>query len=134
MTWDASLMRLPKGMTLSEMAEKYGNDFRLSPIGSTADVGNTLMSLFPDAKHVDGQTVLHEGYAYVQFNYSDRSAGEAIQSIHVVSNGDKDSIAVIKMVCDRLDLCMVDHQSGEIADFDKEPQRSMEVSVHQNHN
>ena len=126
MTWGASLMRLPDGMTMSEIAEKYGNDWTLPPIGSVTEIGDVMKSLFLDSKHLDGESTVESEYTYVQFNYRDRTGNGTVESIGVVSNGDEDGIAIIKTVCERLDLRMVDHQSGEIADFESEPQRSME--------
>ena len=125
MTWGASLMRLPKSMTIAEIAEEYGNDWQEPPVGSVADIADAFKSLFPDAQHHGDESVIQEGYAYVQFNFLDRQRTGSVESIGVVSNGDEDSIAIIQAVCERLDLRMVDHQSGEIADFEQEPQRSM---------
>ena len=126
MTWGASLMRLPKGMNIAEIAEEYGNDWQPPPVGSVAEIRDALKSLFPDAKHHGDESVIQEGYAYVQFSYGDRKGTGWVESIGVVSNGDEDGIAIIQAVCERLDLKMVDHQSGEIADFEQEPGRSME--------
>jgi hypothetical protein len=123
MTWGASLMRLPKGSTIAEIAEEHGNDWKPPPVGSVTDIGDALKSLFPDAEHHDDESVIHEGHAYVRFNYRDSTG--SVQSIGVVSNGDEDSIPIIQAVCERLDLRMFDHQSGEIADFEQEPKRSM---------
>lgn len=126
MTWGASLMRLPRGMTIAQIAEEYGNDWQLPSVGSVAEIGDALQSLFPDAKHHGDESVIQDGRVYVRFNYGDKKGTGSVESIGVVSNGDEDCIAVIQAVCERLDLRMVDHQSGEVADFDQEPQCSME--------
>jgi hypothetical protein len=34
MSWGALLMDLPKGMTINEISEKYGDDWQPQPIGS----------------------------------------------------------------------------------------------------
>lgn len=127
MTWGASLMRLPDGMTIGEIASKFGDDYRLVPVGSVIEIGVAMKSLFPDAEHRDDETTVRGEYAYVRFNYRGRAGKGTVESIGVVSNGDDDGIAIIERVCDRLDLKMVDHQTGEIADFDHEPRRSMEA-------
>lgn len=126
MTWGASLMRLPENMTMAEIAEQYGDDWRLPHIGSVTEIGDTIRSLFPDAKHLENESVIESEYAYVRFSYRNRTGEGTVESIGVVSNGDEDGIAVIRTVCERLGLRMVDHQSGEIADFESEPRRSME--------
>ena len=127
MTWGASLMRLPDGMTVGEMSSKLGDDYQLEPVGSVTEIGDAMKSLFPDAEHRDDESTVRGPYTYVRFNYRDRKGKGAFESIGVVSNGDDDGIAMIKLVCDRFDLKMVDHQSGEIADFDEEPRRSLEA-------
>lgn len=126
MTWGASLMRLPDGLTIGEMSVKFGDDWNLAPVGSVADIGDALKSLFPDARHWDDECVVESEYAYVQFNFKDRTGNGTVEAIGIVSNGEEDSIAVIKSVCERFELRMFDHQTGEIADFDSEPKRSME--------
>jgi hypothetical protein len=126
MTWGASLMRLPDGMTMSEIAKKYGDDYTLPLLGTVTEIGNVLKSLFPDSEHLGDESTIETEYTYVRFNYRDRTGDGTVESIGVISNGDEDGIAVIKTVCERLDLRMVDHQSGEIADFETEPRRSME--------
>ena len=90
------------------------------------EIGNVLKSLFPDSEHLGDESTIETEYTYVRFNYRDRTGDGTVESIGVISNGDEDGIAVIKTVCERLDLRMVDHQSREIADFETEPRRSME--------
>lgn len=119
-------MRLPEGMTMSEIAEKFGDDWTLPPVGSVTEIGDVMKSLFPDAEHRNDESTVENEYTYVQFNYRDRTGNGTVESIGVVSNGDEGGIAIIKSVCDRFDLRMFDHQSGEIADFETEPRRSMQ--------
>jgi len=126
MTWGASLMRLPDGMAMSEIAKNYGDDWTLPPVGSVTEIGNVMKSLFPDSEHLGDESTVETDYTYVQFNYRDRTGDGTVESIGVVSNGDEDGIGIIKTVCEHFDLRMVDHQSGEIADFENEPRRSME--------
>jgi hypothetical protein len=90
------------------------------------EVADAFKSLFPDAEHHEDESVIQDGHVYVRFNYRDRKGTGSVESIGVVSNDDEDCIAIIQAVCQRLDVRMVDHQSGEIADFEQEPQRSME--------
>ena len=125
MTWGASLMRLPKGMNVSQIAEQYGNDWEVPTIGSVTEIGEALTSLFPDVQHHVDESVIQIAHGYVRFSFGDRKGTGTVESIGVVSNGDEDCIPIIRAVCDKLDLRMVDHQSGEVADFEQEPARSM---------
>ena len=125
MSWGASLMRLPEGMTIAEMAEQFGNDWKVPPVGTSAEIHAGLRSLFPASDHRDGATNYAEGFARVQFTYSDRKEAGVVDSIGVTSNGDIDAIPVIKAVCDHFGLKMVDHQNGEVADFSEATERSM---------
>ncbi len=125
MTWGASLMRLPEDMTIAEMEVKFGSDWKVPSVGTVAEVRDGLVALFPDADHSDGQTNFVDGYARVQFNYTDRTNNGIIESIGINSNGDSESIPVIKLVCDHFGLRMFDHQSGEVADFSSGTLKSM---------
>ncbi|QDT59436.1 hypothetical protein SV7mr_19430 [Stieleria bergensis] len=126
MTWGASLMRLPKGMTISQIAEQYGDSWQVPPIGSVTEIGEALTSIFPDAQHHADESVVQDGHAYLRFNYGNRKGIGTVDSIGVVSNGNEDCVPIIRAVCDKLDLRMVDHQSGEVVDFEQEPVRSVE--------
>ncbi|MEW4490935.1 hypothetical protein AB1L42_22835 [Thalassoglobus sp. JC818] len=42
MTWGASLMRLPEGMTISEMAQEFGDHWQVPIVGSISDVSESL--------------------------------------------------------------------------------------------
>ncbi|MDB4679579.1 hypothetical protein OAE80_01200 [Planctomycetaceae bacterium] len=125
MTWGASLIRLPEGMTIAEMKEQFGSDWQVPAVGTLAEVKDGLSALFPHADHSDGQTNFEDGYVRVQFNYIDRTGNGIIESIGVNSNGDSDSIPVLKRVCEHFGLRMVDHQSGELADFSSGTIQSM---------
>ncbi len=119
-------MRLPAGMTIHEIATEYGNDWKPPSLGHTNEIAKALKEQFPHAQHLQNESVVETEFTYVRLNYSDRNGNGVVESIGVTSNGDEDSIAIIKAVCDRLDLRMVDHQTGEIADFEKEPRKSLE--------
>lgn len=132
MGWGASLMRLPAGMTMDEIAAQHGDDWELPAIGTIAEIGEKLKSLFPDAwQHPDGQTTVELTNARVTFNYGDRQVNgdqkvsEPISSIGVEAMPTDESIDVIRAVCEQLDLRMVDHQNGQIADFEVDPKQSM---------
>jgi hypothetical protein len=125
MTWGASLMRLPKGLTMAEIAEKYGADWQLPLIGSVTEIGEMIRALFPNAKHLRDDSTIEGEHAYVRFSYGGRTGDGTVDAIGVVTNGDEESIAIIRTVAQKLDLRPVDHQSGEIADLDQELQRSM---------
>jgi hypothetical protein len=125
MTWGASLMRLPDDMTIAEMEIEFGSDWQVPSVGTLSEVRDGLVALFPDADHIDGQTNLEDGYARVQFNYTDRTGNGIIESIGINSNGDTESIPVIRLVCKKFGLRMVDHQSGEVADFSSGTMKSM---------
>lgn len=118
-------MRLPKNMKIAEMAEKFGNAWTVPPVGTVAEVRDGLIALFPDADHRDGQTNFEDGNARVQFNYTDTKGDGVIHSLGVISNGNVDAIHLMKAVCDRFGLTMVDNQNGEIADFSADTQQSM---------
>ena len=125
MTWGASLMRLPQDMTIAEMETKFGPDWKVPPVGTVSEVGDGLNELFPDADHSKGQTNFTNGFARLQFNYTDTKGSGVIDSIGINSNGDTDAISVIKQVCDHFGLRMFDHQSGEVADFSSGTTKSM---------
>ena len=125
MAWGGSLMRLPADMTIAEMAEAFGDDWTVPPVGTVKEIRDGLIALFPDAEHWNGQTCFEDGFARVQFNYTDRTGSDVIESIGVISNGDVDAIPVMKAVCEHFGLRMVDHQSREIADFSEKTERSM---------
>lgn len=125
MTWGASLMRLPEGMTITEMEIEFGSDWKVPPVGTVPEVRDGLKELFPDADHSNGQTNFADGFARVQFNYTDTKGSAVIDSIGINSNGDTDAIPVIKQVCDHFGLRMFDHQSGEVADLSSGTIQSM---------
>ena len=125
MTWGASLMRLPESMTIAEMEIEFGPDWKAPPVGTVSEVRDGLKELFPNADHNKGQTNFLDCYARVQFNYIDRTNSGVIESIGINSNGDVDSIPVIKRACEHFGLRMVDHQSGEVADFAEATEQSM---------
>lgn len=125
MAWGASLMRLPQDMTIAEMAEKFGDNWKVPPVGTVSEVRDGLKELFPDADHSQGQTNFEDGFARVQFNYTDTKGSGVIDSIGINSNGDTAAIPVIKQVCDHFRLRMFDHQSGEVADFSSGTMKSI---------
>ena len=125
MTWGASLMRLPESMTIAEMEIEFGPDWKVPPVGTVSEVRDGLKELFPNADHSKGQTNFEDCFARVQFNYIDRTNSGVIESIGINSNGDVDSIPVIKRACEHFGLRMVDHQSGEVADFAEATEQSM---------
>lgn len=125
MTWGASLMRLPQDMTIAEMEIEFGSDWKVPSVGTVSEVRDGLVALFPDADHSRGQANFVDGFARVQFNYTDTKGSGVIDSIGINSNGDTDAIPVIKQVCDHFGLRMFDHQSGEVADFSSGTKKTM---------
>ena len=75
MSWGASLMRLPEGMTIAEMAEQFGNDWKVPPVGTSAEIHAGLRSLFPASDHRDGATMTMDA------KYSERLAREQTAAI-----------------------------------------------------
>ena len=125
MTWGASLMRLPGDMTIAEMEIEFGSDWKVPPVGTVSEVRDGLVALFPDADHSKGETNFEDGFARVQFNYTDTKGNGVIDSIGIISNGDVDAIPVMKLVCEHFGLRMFDHQRGEVADFSSGTMKSM---------
>jgi hypothetical protein len=95
-------------------------------------VRDALTALFPDGRHVTGQSTFNDGRGWIELNY--RTSGRAnpgqsdfVDSIGVRSSGDESSMVILRVVCEQLDLRMYDCQTGEIADFEDETKQSMDA-------
>lgn len=120
MSWGAIMLNLPKGAKL----EALPNDFQVAPIGNSEDIYAVLRELLPQQEHRLGQTSYCDETCYVELNYKKEGV---IDSIGVRSNAGQNALAVMKAVCEAMDLTLIDYQSGEIADFDEITQEGMDT-------
>ena len=130
MAWGALLMRFPKGVELHEVPK----DWKPPAIGTVEEVKGVFEGLFPDQRHILGQTCVDGEGFWIEFDYGTYvpderplrvESDEAIESIGIRSNVGTGAMAILKAACEKLDCRMLDCQTGELADFSEATDSSM---------
>ena len=123
MTWVATLVRCSESAAVSDLP----TDWKPPVIGTLDEVTAVFEETFPGQHHVPGQTkVKGEGF-WITFSYVGQSlTPDAILAIGVESNAGIGAPVALKLICDRLNCRLLDHQTGEFADFAEQTKDSME--------
>jgi hypothetical protein len=122
MSWDGLMMRFPPNLPMSEMPA----DWKPPALGTPSEVQEQLKHVFPEHRHIDGQTSVQGDSYFILFNYQVRNGEGTVESIHVESTPVPEAMAQLKRVCESLNLRFYDCQTGEFADFASDTEASME--------
>jgi hypothetical protein len=121
MEWQAILMRFPVGNAID-----IPNDWQPPVIGTVQEVKSLVQTAFPDAKHVDGLSIVEGGGFRVEFDYdAGEESDEAVRAVSVRSNGSLDAVPILKLASEILGCRLFDSQTGKFADFGVETEASI---------
>lgn len=117
MSWDGLMCKFP-----TNNIDDIGNDWRPQKIGTKEEVLNAIKKEYQNGEFSENQVNILTDTTWVELNFYE----DPVSSISIRTNAGHDTIKILKRLCMIFDSRILDHQTGEIADFDAHTQNSIE--------
>lgn len=121
MSWDGIIFRAPADVSVNDLPDS----FQMRPLGTTAEIGERLRTLLPNARHHDGQCCVEGDDFWLELNFGYPKDTDISEHIGVRTNAGLGVIPILRKVCVAFDARLFDNQISEFADFGTDTELSM---------
>ncbi len=121
MSWDGIIFCAPANVSINDLP----SDFQMPSLGTTAEIGERLRSLFPEESHFEGQCCVKGDGFWLEFSFGYPKDVVHRDFIGVRTNAGLGVIPVLAQVCGAFNARLFDNQTSEFADLSSETESSM---------